>query len=290
MELSAQSHRPFALSPFRRLVAPLLLLCLLLASGCGMMDEPTARLVGVGLDDIGLDAATLRFDVEVANPYPVSLPLAKLDYTLASSGAQFLSGEAPLEGVVPARGTRTVALPVRLSYVELLKAVSGLRPGAVVPYDAALGLSVDAPVAGLLRLPLRRTGELPVPAVPDVEVTSLRWTDLSLSRAAGEVNLRVVNRNQFPIELSNLAYALSLAGTQVADATIDQSVPFQAAGDAQTVQIPISFSPQRLGVAVLGALRGEAAAYRLTGAMGLQSPYGPMTLPLDKTGRAKLTR
>ena len=141
---------------------------LLPASGCGIFEKPGAEIVGVRLQDVSLTDATMLFDVRVDNPYAVPLPLTNVDYALSSLGQQFLSGKAEVQGAVPAGGSKNLAVPVRISYLELINAVKGARPGAAIPYTADLGLSVDVPVTGPLRVPMSRQGELSIPSAPDL--------------------------------------------------------------------------------------------------------------------------
>jgi len=138
-------------------------------TGCGMLDElglakPTAEVVGAQVQDVSLTATTLLFDVEVTNPYSTDLPLSNADYTLASDGVQFLSGVADMQGAIPANGSKTLGLPVQVDFLELMRATDGVTLGSTVPYEADLGLSVDAPLAGTMRLPMSRTGELQIPS------------------------------------------------------------------------------------------------------------------------------
>ena len=267
-----------------------ILLLVLTMAGCEAvqsildMEKPTARIAGVGIRDISLESATLTFDVEVSNPYPVALPLVNVDYGLASGGAQFLSGEAKLQGAVPAKGRKTVTVPATIDYAQLLTALKDVRPGSVLPYKADLGFSVDSKMTGLLRLPLHKEGELPVPTVPRVEVTQIKWDKLTLSRAGGRVNLRIVNSNKFPVKLSKLDYALSLGGVEVARSSLAEAVAFDASGGAGAVEIPISFAPTKLGLAVFGMLKGNGAGYSLKGTLAVDTPFGPISLPIDKAG------
>jgi LEA14-like dessication related protein len=259
--------------------------CAQLRDALGSVQKPSASVTGVGFDDVKLDAMTLRFDIEVANPYDVPLPLADIDYSLASLAQPFLSGKAGLQGAVPAMGKQTFSLPARITYAELLKVLKDVRPGAVVPYKAELGLSVNAPVVGPLRLPLTKEGRLPIPTLPEVEVSEIKWNTMSLDEAAGHVILRIVNRNQFPIDLSKLTYALSLGDVEVANSTLAKAVPFAAGGGASTVEIPISFSPKKIGLAFFSILTGKGSGYGLKGAMDVTTPFGAMSLPLDQVGK-----
>ena len=262
-------------------------------AGCGVLEgirKPTARVTDVRLRDITLSAVTLVFDLEVGNPYSVPLPLANVDYSLASEGNEFLSGQADVQGTVPAGGSKTLSLPARLEYMSLLAAVKKVRPGSVIPYAAELGLSVDPPVGGRLRLPLRKEGKLPVPAPPGVEVTEVQWDKLSLDHAGGRVRLKLTNRNQFALTLSKLTYALSLGGVEVARSSLSSPVFFQRGGGAGTVEIPISLSPKRLGLAAFRMLTGKGAGYSFQGDMDAKTYFGPISLPIKGIGKTIFRR
>ena len=150
-----------------------------LFTGCETMQQalernrPSARLVGLKFDDVKLDSATLLFDVEIENHYPVALPLTNFDYTVSSHAEQFLSGRANSQTTVPAKSKKTVSLPAKVNYIGMFKALKGIRPGSKIPYGAELGLSVDTPALGLIRLPLKKEGELILPAIPGTEITDI---------------------------------------------------------------------------------------------------------------------
>lgn len=147
------------------------------------LQRPSARLTGLKFADVKLDSATLLFDVEVDNPYPVALPLTNLDYDLSSGAQPFLTGRADVQTTVPAKSKATVSLPAAINYLGIFEALKGIRPGAKIPYKANLGLSVNAPAAGLIRLPLKKEGELVLPTVSGtdikdvLDIMKLRRTD-----------------------------------------------------------------------------------------------------------------
>ncbi len=261
-------------------------------AGCSALDrlaKPSARITGARLQDLSAVSANLLFDVEVQNPYSVPLPLVDLDYRLASSGAAFLTGQAPVSGTVPAGGSRTLQVPARVLFTELLRAVSSIRPGAVVPYSADFGLSVKPPAVERLRLDLNQSGEFPVPAVPEISLEKVDWKDLSLDKAGATLHVKVRNTNQFPFDLSRLGYSLALGNTPVADSAIEQALPFSP-GAAQVVQVPITLSPKNLGMAVFQMLMGSGSGYSLKGNLDLQTPFGPVRMPYQQVGNTLFTR
>ena len=147
--------------------------------GCETIQEslnlrkPTARLTGLKIEDVKLDSATLLFDVEIDNHYPVALPLSNFDYSLSSGAEKFLSGSAKSQAAVPAKSSTTVSLPATINYIEMLKALKGVRPGSKIPYGAELGLSVDTPALGVIRLPLRKEGELVLPSISGADINDI---------------------------------------------------------------------------------------------------------------------
>jgi len=148
-------------------------------SGCETVQQlldtnkPTANLKGLGFDDVSLESATLVFNVEIDNPYPVALPLTNMDYGLSSGGSPFLSGSADIASTVPAESKKTVSLPAKINYMDMLKALKGIRPGTTIPYKADIGLSVDTPALGVLKLPLKKEGELALPRLSEIDAADI---------------------------------------------------------------------------------------------------------------------
>jgi LEA14-like dessication related protein len=148
-------------------------------AGCETIQEslnlrkPTARLTDLKIEDVKMDSATLLFDVEIENHYPVALPLTNFDYRLSSGAEKFLSGNAESQAAVPAKSSRKVSLPATFNYIEMLKALKGIRPGSKIPYGAELGLSVNTPGLGVIRLPLKKEGELVLPNITGTDMINI---------------------------------------------------------------------------------------------------------------------
>jgi LEA14-like dessication related protein len=293
--------RPFMIPVDRRPswvggLASLLLAITLAAPGCeslrGLLDtaeKPSVRVTGVRFQDLSLESLKLVFDTEVTNPYQVPLPLVNLDYSLSSAGKEFLAGKAPVQGSIPPKGSQVVPLPAALSFAPVLKVLEGVAPGSVVPYEAGLKLSVDAPAVGVLTLPLSHSGSLPIPAIPEVHLAQVEWKSLSVDSASAVIHLTVKNTNQFPVDLQKLAFGLSLADAKVGEVGFGEPTKFEAGGQA-TLRIPVSLSLKGLGLGAFNLLKGEGTGYRIEGDMGLGTPFGPLSMPLVRSGTTKLTR
>ena len=158
----------------RFLLSLIATVALLSSAGCSALQKPSARLLGVSFGEVSLKAATLLFDVEVENPYSIALPLMDIDYDVSSSENNLFTGQAALEGSIPAQGTKAVKLPAKIEYSDIIRAFQHVRPGSQVPYDAKVGLSVKPPILGPIRIPISRTGQLDVPTIQDLQTTDWR--------------------------------------------------------------------------------------------------------------------
>ncbi|MCA9297353.1 MAG: LEA type 2 family protein, partial [Phycisphaerales bacterium] len=193
-------------------------------------------------------------------------------------GTPFLTGESPLSGTIPARGQRTVTLPARIRFDELLQTLNRIRPGQTVPYDAQLGLTVGTPVhENGMRLPIATAGEFPIPDIPRISVDSVAFSELNLSQAVATLRLKVTNTNQFPVALDQMLTNLSLNGRTLATTDLGRAIQFEPNG-TQVVELPITFSPLDAGVGLFDALRQSGTKYQTDGTLTLQTPFGPITM------------
>jgi LEA14-like dessication related protein len=263
--------------------------CALLESLLGPAGQPTASVTGVRIADLSLQELTLVFDVAVKNPYTVPLPLANIDYAFASQGQPFLKGQAALQGTIPAGQSKTLSLPAKVVFVDLLRFLQSVRPGAIIPYHATFGLSVNAPVLGTVRLPLEKQGTLPVPAPPAVSVASVGWKNVSLAGATGVLALRVTNPNAFAFDVAGLDYDIKLAGFPLAKGGLVNAAHL-AAGAAQELGINVSVSTAQVGMAIVQFAQGRSSSYSLGGSLALGTPFGPLRVPVSVTGQVPFVR
>jgi LEA14-like dessication related protein len=145
-------------------------------SGCSTLNalvggqKPDIALSGVQFGEVNLQTATLLFDVEVSNPYDIDLPLLNMEYALKTQQSPLFNGNADIQTTVPAGKTQTVSLPITLSYKDVINAfkeLKGVRPGSIIPYDATANISTKVPVLGMIKVPVRQTGQLKVPTLQD---------------------------------------------------------------------------------------------------------------------------
>jgi len=131
--------------------------------------EPVVRLEAMRFGGVELDYATLLFDVEIDNPYRVSLPVPRLRYALISDGHTFLTATALDNVTVPPNTKKLLTLSDQVTYARLLRALDG-EPGSTIPFKAELTLSLDTPDSGWINLHAENEGNIVLPEPPEIKV------------------------------------------------------------------------------------------------------------------------
>jgi len=136
--------------------------------------EPAARLEAMQIGSVELDFATLLFDVEIDNPYPVSMSLKRLSYALSSEGRTFLTATVYDNIIAPPNTKKVFSLEDEVTYVRLLKALRG-KPGSTIPLTADLTLSLDAPKLGWINLHAEKEDNILLPESPEITVEGITY-------------------------------------------------------------------------------------------------------------------
>ena len=137
------------------------------AVGCAGLNvqKPTAAVTGMAVKGVDANGFTMNFNVDLKNPNTMALPLTAADYKLGLAGMNVLDGKAKPEGSIPAGGSKSIVLPVTMTYENLLAAEQGIvKSGGNVPYvlDGGLSLNTGTPMLGDIRVPLQYNGTLPL--------------------------------------------------------------------------------------------------------------------------------
>ncbi|MCG8056493.1 MAG: LEA type 2 family protein [Candidatus Thiodiazotropha endolucinida] len=280
----------------------LLLFMILLFQGCSSLQQaeqlmngiqPTGEVKGVKLSGLDLRGIDLLFDVEVDNPNPVVISLDGLDYDLKLLNRSFLKGQQSMGMSLAADGKSQVKLPVRMEFERLLEHYSELSKRDDVPYQLDLGLGIDVPLLGRVRLPMSYQGRLPVPKLPDVRVSRIDVQRLSLQAIDLMLELEVENPNRFALMLQRLDYQFKLNGIDVGQGAAAQSLNIDKQGKGR-VRLPLSLDLQKAGGGLYSALMGgRGLSYELSGmldATGDTPLIGDIKIPLDRQGSFNLDR
>ncbi|KAG6727299.1 hypothetical protein I3842_02G123200 [Carya illinoinensis] len=245
--------------------------------------KPTADVAAVHIPHINLDKADIVVDVLIKNPNPVPIPLIDINYLIESDGRKLVSGLIPDAGTIHAHGEETVKIPVNLVYDDIKNTYDDIKPGSIVPYRIKVDLIVDVPVFGRLTLPLEKTGEIPIPYKPDIDLEKIKFRRFSFEETVAVLHLKVENKNDFDLGLNSLDYEVWLSDVSIGGAELSNSTKIDKNGISY-IDIPITFRPKDFGSALWDMIRGKGTGYTLKGHINADTPFGAMNLPISREG------
>ncbi|KAJ6734043.1 DESICCATION PROTECTANT PROTEIN LEA14-like protein [Salix koriyanagi] len=203
--------------------------------------------------------------------------------TADSDGRKLISGLIPDAGTIPAHGEETVKIPIRLVYDDIKNTYADIKPGSIIPYRIKVDLIIDVPIFGRLTLPLEKTGEMPIPYKPDIDVENIKFERFSFEETVAVLHLRLENKNDFDLGLNDLDYEVWLSDVSIGGAELEKSTKLDKNGISY-IDIPITFKPKDFGSAVWDMIRGKGTGYSMKGNINVDTPFGAMKLPISKEG------
>lgn len=245
--------------------------------------KPTADVSAIHIPSITLEKAEIVVDVLIKNPNPVPIPLIDINYLIESDGRKLVSGLIPDAGTIHAHGEETVKVPVHLVYDDIKNTYDDIKPGSIIPYRFKVDLIVDVPVLGRLTLPLEKTGEIPIPYKPDVDVEKIKFQAFSFEETVAVLHVKLENMNDFDLGLNALDYEIWLSEVNIGGAQLSQSANLAKKG-VTFIELPITFRPKDFGSALWDMIRGKGTGYTIKGNINVDTPFGAMKLPIVKEG------
>ncbi|KAK7333792.1 hypothetical protein VNO80_30571 [Phaseolus coccineus] len=245
--------------------------------------KPTADVTGIHIPSINLQKVELVVDVLIKNPNPVPIPLIDINYLIESDGRKLVSGLIPDSGTIHAHGEETVKIPLTLIYDDIKKTYADIKPGSIIPYKVKVDLIVDVPVFGRLTLPLEKTGEIPIPYKPYVDLDKIQFERFSFEETVAILHLKLDNKNDFDLGLNTLDYEVWLGDVSIGGAELSKSAKIVKTGITD-IDVPITFRPKDFGSALWDMIRGRGTGYSIKGHINVDTPFGAMKLPISKEG------
>ncbi len=235
------------------------------------MQKPTASVVDTKLTGLSFSQADLLFSVKIDNPNNVAINLAGMDYGLKINNNSLFSGTKNDPLNIGALGSSTIQIPLSLKYEDIYKTVKALTGKDKSTYTFEGGVSFDLPVLGKFRLPLSKSGELPLLKLPKINVKDISLKSLSWSGAAMQLDIAVKGNGGLNLFVDNLSYGLNIAGKKWVGGTVTDKIAVNSSGE-KIVSIPFKLDFISMGRALYDIVTGDAElSYNLDGAMNISS-------------------
>lgn len=119
----------------------------------GIAEPPGVSVQNVSFERFTWQGGEALFTLKLNNPNAFSLPLTGVEYSLALNGVEVGKGSREQPMKIPARQSRMVQFPLRLSFVNMASVLPGLIQQGTMQYQ--LRGAVHLP---LFNIPFTRSG------------------------------------------------------------------------------------------------------------------------------------
>jgi LEA14-like dessication related protein len=124
---------------------------------------------------------------------------------------------------------------------------------------------------------------------PDVSLERIDITGLGMSGGTLDLVLDVYNPNAYEIRGTRLELGLDLEGTHFGDALMERPLALSQQAHSQVV-VPVRFEWAGVGAAARALIDRQSVAYRLAGAVLVDTPIGERRVGVTRTGDVPLSR
>lgn len=124
---------------------------------------------------------------------------------------------------------------------------------------------------------------------PDVTLERIDITGLGMSGGTLDLVLDVYNPNAYEIRGTRLELGLDLEGTHFGDALMERPLALSQQAHSRVV-VPVRFEWAGVGAAARALVDRQSVAYRLAGAVLVDTPIGERRVGVTRTGDVPLSR
>lgn len=267
-------------------------------TGCNTLKDlanikkPSVSYSKMVIDDISFKDVTLLFDFEITNPNSFGVSANQYQYEFFINGTKFVSGIQNEDLFIQAESTSIVQVPVSLTFSEVYNTIGSLVRQDSMAYRLSTEVEFNVSGIGAQRVPVSVDGELPVPKLPRIELSSFNVEELSLSGAEMQATFRIENPNAFGITFMNTFYNLEVNGKEWLNTRLEKNVNL-GSSESESITVPIRLNSSQMGSVLIEMLNGKQEfEYHLTGSAQVSAELrgfsGLETIPFDVKGIYKL--
>jgi len=244
------------------------------------LKKPSANVTNATISGLSFTQIDLLFDIKVDNPNSVAVNLAGLDFSLKINENSLFSGNKEDALKIEAQASGTIQIPLSLKYNDIYQSVKDLKSKKSSIYIFEGGVSFNLPVLGLTRIPISKSGEVPLISLPKISVKNIAMKTLSWSGAAMQLDISVNGTGGMDLFVENLNYGLDIGGKNWINGKTDDKITISQDGE-KIISVPFKLNFIDMGRSLYDLVTGDSALdYMLTGDMNISSDN-----PLLKTAK-----
>lgn len=257
------------------------------------IQKPGVQFSNAKISGLSFDKIDLLFDIKIDNPNSVGIDLAGFDYELLLNQNSFISGQQKDEVKIKARGENTIQLPVSLKFVDIYKTIADLKNKNNSKYQIKCGLNFNLPILGNTRIPISKSGDIPLLKLPKIDINSVKLDKLNFTGADLTLEVKLSNSNSFSMLLNKFNYNFKVNGNNWINGTATQNKSVSQNGES-IIKLPISLNFLQMGSSVYQMISGgKNLNYNFTGDLDIKNSHpllDKLHLPFNESGKIDILK
>ena len=251
------------------------------------VQKPTVQITNAKISKLNFDNLDLLFDIQIDNPNTVGIDLAGFDYDLLINENSFISGNQSDELKIEAQNSSTIQLPVTLKFLDLYNTFNDLKNNNESKYQIKCGLNFNLPVLGNTRIPISKSGDIPLLKLPKISFNSVTLQNIGLTGANLMLEVKFQNPNAFSMLIDQMNYNFQVNGKNWLSGNAKQNTSTNQNGES-LIQIPVSLDFLQMGSSLYQLISGgKNLNYNFSGNLDIKNSHpllNSLSLPFDETG------
>lgn len=251
------------------------------------VQKPTVQITNAKISKLSFNDLDLLFDIEINNPNSVGISLAGFDYELLINENSFVSGNQPDKLEIAAKNKNSVQLPVKLKFVDIYNTFTDLKKNNKSSYQIKCGLNFDLPVLGETRIPISKSGDIPLLKLPSISFNSVKLNNINLMGANLLLEVKFKNPNSFSMLINQMDYNFQVNGKNWLSGKANQKTSTNQNGES-IIQIPVSLDFLQMGSSLFQLISGgKNLNYNLSGNLDIKNSHpllNHLSLPFNQKG------
>lgn len=257
------------------------------------IQRPAISVKSVRISDFSFQKLDLAFDIDIENPNDLSISLAGFDYDFWLNEASFVKGNQKSDLIIDGLKTSTLEIPLELQFHDIYQAYQAVKDQDSLRYKMLLGVNLNLPILGEIRIPVKHDGHVPMVKLPELRFQNLQIKKVGLTTSEILINLNLNNPNFFKFYLKNLSYDFKVAGHDWAVGKINRQYDIKAKSSTDIV-IPITLDLLQMGQAVIKIISTDNNInYTFNGMLEINTShllFKEFDIPLKKSGQVPILR
>lgn len=256
------------------------------------VQKPSIRYSSMSIKDLSFQDVTLLFNFDVENPNSFGVSADQYQYEFFINGSKFVSGIQNENIRIEKESITSIQVPVSLSFSEVYNTISSVARRDSISYRLSTEVLFDLAGVTTQRVPVSAEGDLPLPKLPRIELSSFNVEELSFSGAEMVARFRIENPNTFGISFAETSYNLNVNDKNWLDTTIDENIEIPGS-DSAFITIPIRLNSSQMGSVLFEMLSGQREfEYHIQGSARVSADIdgfnGFEILPFNLTGTYRM--